>query len=134
MKAATFPSNDRGETSIQVVLLVPIILSVFFTCVHAASLAHGGQVASLAAMRGAQISAASNGSSVSNALMRSEIQRSVREMGNRLESEPQLSVFQGNVQVTVRVQVPGVVPFLPTSVRRSVTVPLERFIEEQDRQ
>ncbi len=97
-------------------------------------MAHGGQVAALAAMRGAQISASSNGSSHSNDLMRSEIQRSVREMGNRLESEPQLSVFQGNVQVTVRVQVPGVVPFLPTSVRRSATVPLERFIEEQDRQ
>lgn len=134
MKAATLPSNDRGEISIQVVLLVPIILSVFFACVHAASLAHGGQVAALAAMRGAQISASSNGSSHSNDLMRSEIQRSVREMGNRLESEPQLSVFQGNVQVTVRVQVPGVVPFFPTSVRRSATVPLERFIEEQDRQ
>ena len=133
MKAATFPSNDRGETSIQVVLLVPIILSIFFVCVHAAALSHGGHVASLAAVRGAQLSASSNGTSLSNALVSSEVLRTVNEMGNTLASEPHLSIYQGTVQVTVQVLVPRVVPFLPTSVRRSATVPLERFIEEQDR-
>ena len=133
MKAATFPGSDRGETSIQVVLLVPIILSIFFACVHAAALAHGAQVAALAAMRGAQISASSDGTAGSHALMRTEVQRTVSEMGNTLESEPQFSVYQDTVHVAVRVSVPGVVPFLPTSVSRSVTVPLERFIEEQDR-
>ena len=133
MKAATFPSSDRGETSIQVVLLVPIILSIFFACVHTAGLAHGAQVAALAAMRGAQISASSDGSARAHALMRLEVQRTVSEMGNTLESEPQLSVYQDTVHVAVRVSIPGVVPFLPTSVGRSVTVPLERFIEEQDR-
>jgi hypothetical protein len=133
MKAATFPSNDRGETSIQVVLLVPIILSIFFLCVHAATLSHGGHVASLAAIRGAQLSASSNGSSLSNAVVRSEVLRTVGEMGSTLESDPLISLYQGTVQVTVQVQIPRVVPFLPTSVRRSATVPLEQFIEEQDR-
>lgn len=133
MKAATFPSNDRGETSIQVVLLVPIILSMFFLCVHAAALSHGGHVASLAAIRGAQLSASSNGASLSNAVVRSEVLRTVSEMGNTLESDPQVSWYQGTVRVTVQVLIPGVVPFLPTSVRRSAIVPLERFIEEQDR-
>jgi hypothetical protein len=133
MKAATFPGSDRGETSIQVVLLVPIILSIFFACIHAAALAHGGQVAALAAMRGAQISASSDGTTWSQALMRSEVHRTVSEMGNTLESEPQFSVYQDNVHVAVRVSIPGVVPFLPTAVSRSATVPLERFIEEQDR-
>jgi hypothetical protein len=115
------------------VLLVPIILSMFFLCVHAAALAHAGQVAALAAMRGAQISAASEGSSLSYSIMRQEVQRTVMEMGNTLESEPQVSVFQGSVQVVVRVSTPRVVPFLPTSISRTVAVPLERFIEEQDR-
>jgi hypothetical protein len=133
MKAATFPSNDRGETSTQVVILVPIILSIFFLCVHAAALSHGANVASLAAVRGAQLSASSDGTSFSNAVVRSEVLRTVSEMGNTLESEPQVSVYQGTVQVTVRVSIPRVVPFLPTSVRRSATVPQERFIEEQDR-
>jgi hypothetical protein len=84
-------------------------------------------------MRGAQISAASEGSSLSYSIMRQEVQRTVMEMGNTLESEPQVSVFQGSVQVVVRVSTPGVVPFLPTSISRTVAVPLERFIEEQDR-
>lgn len=133
MKAATFPGSDRGETSIQVVLLVPIILSIFFACVHAAALAHGAQVAALAAMRGAQISASIDGTTGSRVLMRSEVHRTVNEMGNTLESEPQFSVYQDTVLVAVRVSIPGVVPFLPTSVSRSATVPLERFIEEQER-
>lgn len=133
MKAATFPGSDRGETSIQAVLLVPIILSIFFVCVHAAALAHGGQVAAIAATRGAQLFASSGGSSLSNALVISEIQRTVSEMGNSLESAPQFSAYQGNVLVTVRIAIPRTVPFLPTSVRRSAMVPREQFIEEQDR-
>ena len=134
MRIATFPSGDRGETSTQVVILVPIILSIFFACVHAAALAHGGQVASLSALRGAQILASSDGTTGSLALMRFEVQRTVSEMGNALETEPQLSVYRDSVRVAVRVRVPGVVPFFPTSVSRSVSVPFERFIEEQDRQ
>ena len=133
MKAATFPSDDRGETSIQVMVLVPVILSIFFLCVHAAAMSHGGHVASLAAIRGAQLSASSNGMSFSTAVVRSEVLRTVSEMGNTLESDPRVLRYQGTVQVTVRVLIPRVVPFLPTSVRRSATVPLERFIEEQDR-
>jgi len=115
------------------VLLVPIILSIFFLCVHVAALSHGGHVASLAAVRGAQLSASSHGTSLSNAVFRSEVLRTISEMGSTLESEPQVSLYQGAVQVTVRVLVPRVVPFLPASVTRSATVPLERFIEEQDR-
>jgi hypothetical protein len=133
MKAATYPSDDRGETSIQVVLLVPIILSMFFVCVHAAALSHGGQVATLAATRGAQLSAASTGTLLSQTVVESEIQRTVREMGSTLESQPQFSSYRDNVRVTVRISIPGIIPFLPTSVSRSVTVPLEQFIEEQDR-
>ena len=133
MKAATFPSDDRGETSIQVMVLVPVILSIFFLCVHAAAMSHGGHVASLAAIRGAQLSASSNGTSFSTAVVRSEVLRTVSELGNTLESDPQVLRYQGTVQVTVRVLIPRVMPFLPTSVRRSATVPLERFIEEQDR-
>ena len=52
--------RNRGETSIQAVLLVPAILGIFFLGVHATALAHGAHVANAAAIRGAQIAAFSN--------------------------------------------------------------------------
>lgn len=132
--AATSPGNDRGETSIQTVLLVPVVLGILFVIVHAAALAHAGQVASLAANRGAQLAAASEGTSVSAFMVRQEVQRTVRDLGNILDSTPQLTSFRGNINVTVRVSVPRIVPFLPNFASRSATAPMERFIEEQDRQ
>lgn len=133
MTAATSPSNDRGETSIQTVLLVPVILLILFISVHAAALGHAGQVASVAANRGAQLAASSDVSSESTFLIRQEVRRTVTELGSQLRSEPQLSAYKGNVRVTVRIAVQRVVPFLPDVVSRSASAPLERFIEEQDR-
>ena len=133
MKAATYPGNDRGETSIQTVLLVPVVLSILFLTVNAAALSHGGQVASLAANRGAQLTASGTGDSISMSVTRLEIARTVEDLGSVLESEPQFSTFDGSVEVTVRVKVPGVVPFLPRFVTRRASAPLERFVNEQDR-
>jgi hypothetical protein len=133
MTAATCPGNDRGETSIQTVLLVPVILSLLFISVHAAALGHAGQVASVAANRGVQLAASSDDSSVSTFVIRQEVRRTVMDLGSRLQSEPLLSAYGGNARVTVRIAVPGIVPFLPAVVSRSATAPMERFIEEQDR-
>ena len=133
MKAATYPGNDRGETSIQTVLLVPVVLSILFLTVNAAALAHAGQVASLAANRGAQLIASGSGDSNSVSVVRIEIARIIHELGGVLESEPQFSSYDGDVEVDVRVKVPGVVPFLPRFVTRRASAPRERFIYEQDR-
>jgi len=133
MTAATCPGKDRGETSIQTVLLVPVILSLLFISVHAAALGHAGQVASVAANRGVQLAASSDGSSMSTFVIRQEVRRTVMDLGSRLQSEPLFSAYGGNARVTVRIAVPGIVPFLPAVVSRSASAPLERFIEEQDR-
>lgn len=133
MTAATCPGNDRGETSIQTVLLVPVILSLFFVAVHAAALSHAGQIASVAANRGAQMAASSDGSSASASAIREGIQRTVLELGSQMSSESQFSTYSGSVEVTVRISVPRVVPFLPNTVKRSASAPLEQFIEEQNR-
>ena len=133
MTAATCPRNDRGETSIQTVLLVPVILSLLFISVHAAALGHAGQVASVAANRGVQLAASSDDSSVSTFVIRQEVRRTVMDLGSRLQSEPLLSAYGGNARVTVRITVPRIVPFLPAVVSRSASAPMERFIEEQDR-
>ena len=132
----TLPSEvrrNRGETSIQAVLLVPAILGIFFLGVHATALAHGGHIANAAAIRGAQIAAFSNneGNDVVRAL--NEMEQVVSDLGSHIYSAPSLEIGSRSVRVTVKVAVQSVVPFLPTSVTRSAIVSREQFLMEQDR-
>jgi uncharacterized protein YbjT (DUF2867 family) len=125
--------HNRGETSIQAVLLVPAVLGIFFIGVHVTALVHGAHVANAAAIRGAQIAAFSNseGNDVVRAL--NEMEQVVSDLGSHMYSAPSLSVGSKSVQVTVKVAIQSVVPFLPTSITRSATVSREQFTMEQDR-
>lgn len=125
--------RNRGEASIQAVLLVPAILGIFFLGVHATALAHGAHVANAAAIRGAQIAAFSHseGNDVVRAL--NEMEQVVSDLGSRMYSAPSLEIGSTSVRVTVKVAVKSVVPFLPTSVTRAAIVSREQFLMEQDR-
>ena len=125
--------RNRGETSIQAVLLVPAILGIFFLGVHATALAHGAHVANASAIRGAQIAAFSNseGNDVVRAL--NEMEQVVSDLGSHMYSAPSLEIGSKSVRVTVKVAVQSVVPFLPTSVTRLAIVSREHFLMEQDR-
>ena len=125
--------RNRGEASIQAVLLVPAILGIFFLGVHATALAHGAHVANVAASRGAQIAAFSHseGNDVVRAL--NEMEQVVSDLGSHICSAPSLEIGSRSVRVIVKVAVQSVVPFLPTSVTRSAIVSREQFLMEQDR-
>lgn len=133
MMPSSVARRNRGETSIQAVLLVPAILGIFFLGVHATALAHGGHIANAAAIRGAQIAAFSNneGNDVVRAL--NEMEQVVSDLGSHMYSAPSLEIGSKSVRVTVKVAVQSVVPFLPTSVTRSAIVSREQFLMEQDR-
>jgi len=125
--------HNRGENSIQAVLLVPMVLGIFFLGVHATALAHGAHVANAAAIRGAQIAAFSNneGNDVARAL--NEMEQVVSDLGSLMYSAPSLEIGSKSVDATVSVAVQSIVPFLPTSVSRSATVSREQFLMEQNR-
>lgn len=125
-------SNDRGETSIQVVVLVPVLFSILFLGVHVAALAHGAQVANAAAMRGAHVAAASVSEVPTSSVFR-EVELVVSELGSRLGSVPVVRSTPDKVRVTVVLRVQSVVPFMPNSVTRSAWASRERFIMEQHR-
>ena len=132
----TLPSqarHSRGETSIQAVLLVPVVLGVFFLGVHATALVHGAHVANAAAVRGAQIAAFSNSEGNDAVRALNEMEQVVSDLGSHMYSAPSLSIGSKSVQVTVKVAIQSVVPFLPTSVTRSATVSREQFLMEQNR-
>jgi hypothetical protein len=133
MKPPSKARHNRGETSIQAVLLVPVVLGIFFLGVHATGLAHGAHVANAAAIRGAQVAAFSNREGIDVVRALNEIEQVVSDLGSHMYSAPSLEIGSRSVHVTVSVAVQSIVPFLPTSVTRSAIVSREQFLLEQNR-
>jgi hypothetical protein len=122
----------RGETSIEAVLIVPIVLTLLFAGVHVTSLARAAQVANIAATRGAQVAAASPDGASPLPVLR-EVDVVVGDLGGRAPRPARVSVGPRTVRVTVELEIRPVVPFLPVRVVRAATAPRERFLLEQER-
>ena len=125
--------NSRGETSIQAVLLVPVVFGIFFLGAHAASLAYGSHVATIAASRGAQMTAAISGQGTEMVAALNEVEQVVRELGAHMNTPPKIRMDNESVTVNVTLDIQRIVPFLPTQVSRTAHVARERFVMEQDR-
>ena len=125
--------NNRGETSIQTVIIVPVVLTVLFLAVHLAVLGHASHVAQAAAQRGAHVAAASNGSMNGLRQAVSLSSNVVQELGGELGSLPVVRRSGRTVGVTVHLVTQKIVPFMPNNLRRTVWVAQEEFIREQDR-
>lgn len=131
-----FPSrvlNSRGETSIQAVLLIPVVFGILFIGAHAAALAYGSHVATIAASRGAQMTAAVSAQGREMVVALNEVEQVVRELGARMNASPAVRIDSKSVTVSVTLETQRIVPFLPTQVSRTAHVARERFIMEQDR-
>lgn len=125
-------SNDTesGETTTQVVLTVPIVLSLLLMAVQGAVYMHTAHVASASAARGAAAGAAMNGGVI--AALDAAV-RSAAELSAQLVDEPQATISDDRVAVTVNLRVPRVSPFFHLSVSRTVVEPRERFVPENER-
>lgn len=128
----TVASDDQesGETTTQVVLAVPIVLSLVLLAVQGAVYMHTAHVASASAARGAAAGAAMNGGVI--AALDAAV-RSVAELSAQLVKEPNATISDDKVTVTVSLRVPQVSPFFHLSVSRTVIEPRERFIPENER-
>ena len=122
--------NEPGETVIQVVIAVPIVLSMLLIAIQAMLFMHSAQIASLAASKGASIAATSQGDVV-EAL--NSVTLTAAELGAQLVGTPTAVIENDFVLVHVRVAVPIVAPFFPDSVLRHGIEPLENFVQEVDR-
>ncbi|NBQ04248.1 MAG: hypothetical protein EBU22_02985 [Actinobacteria bacterium] len=121
---------EPGETVVQVVIAVPIVLSMLLIAIQAMVFMHSAQIASLAASKGASVAANSQGD-VAMALNSATI--TAAELGAQLVGLPTAIIDDGFASVQVRVEVPNVAPFFPSSVLRQGLEPLESFVEEDDR-
>ena len=121
---------EPGETVIQAVIAVPIVLSMLLIAVQAMLFMHSAQIASLAASKGASIAATSHGDVV-EAL--NSVTLTIAELGAQLVGTPTAVIENDFALVHVRVAVPTVAPFFPDSVLRHGIEPLENFVREVDR-
>jgi len=126
--------RDSGETSAQVVLVVPVIILILMLAIQAGLYFHTSNVAGAAAAQGATAASSVNmTSSIAVQQGQSSARNFVTAAGAQLFATPLVVVSAGIVTVTVQVKVPRIIPFFSSSVGRSVIEPLERFTFEVNR-
>jgi hypothetical protein len=126
----TSSTIDRGDTVLEVVIAVPIVLTLLLIAVQAMLFMHSAHIATLSAAKGASIAASADGEIVSAI---DSATRTAAELGAQLVGTPSLTVNDGFVVMRVRVAVPNVAVFFPSSVERGSEEPLEEFVSENER-
>jgi hypothetical protein len=124
------PAVERGETSAETVIAVPVVFAVLMVAVHATAFLHAAQVASVAASRGAAAGAVRDGSAEEAVAVASA---TVAGLSSRTAREPVAVVAGEWIEVSVWIDVPAIAPFLPRTAVRSVREPLERYRYEDER-
>jgi len=121
---------ERGETTAETVVAVPVVFAVLLVAVHATAFLHATQVASVAAARGAAAGAARGGGATDAVTVASA---TVHELSSRLARDP-VAIADGEwMVVSVWVDVPHIAPFMPRTAVRSVREPLEHYRYEDER-
>jgi hypothetical protein len=126
----TSSTIDRGDTVLEVVIAVPIVLTLLLIAVQSMLFMHSAHIATLSAAKGASIAASADGEIVSAI---DSATRTAAELGAQLVGTPSLTVNDGFVVMRVRVVVPNVAMFFPSSVERGSEEPLEDFVPEDER-
>lgn len=121
---------EPGETVVQVVIAVPIVMSMLLIAIQAMLFMHFSQIASIASSNGASAAANSEGDLV---LAVNSATRTAVELGAQIIGVPTIEIDDGFVSAKVRVAVPNVAPFFPSSVVRQREEPLESFVGEDQR-
>ena len=121
---------ERGETTAQVVLAVPVLLLFLLFGIQISLYFHTAQIASIAAQEAA-IAGAVAGSNEIEAL--AVAVRSVAELHASEGKTPIVRMGERTIEVEVLLRVPTVISLFPAFVTRSASEPLERYAYEVER-
>ena len=121
---------ERGETTAQVVLAVPVLLLFLLFGVQVSLYFHTAQIASIAAQEAA-IAGAAAGSNEIEAI--AVAVRSVAELHASEGKTPIVRMGERTIEVEVLLRVPTVISLFPAFVTRSASEPLERYVYEVER-
>ena len=121
---------ERGETTAQAVLAVPVLLLFLLLGVQISMFFNTAQLAAIAAQDGA-IAGSVHGGRETLAIA-AAIKTTAEQRASEAKN-PDVRIDNGVIEVKVILHVPSVVPFFTSSVSRSASEPLERFVLEVDR-
>ena len=121
---------ERGETTAQVVLAVPVLLLFLLFGIQVSLYFHTAQIASIAAQEAA-IAGAAAGSNEIEAL--AVAVRSIAELHASEGKTPIVRMGERTIEVEVLLRVPTVISLFPAFVTRSASEPLERYVYEVER-
>ena len=121
---------ERGETTAQVVLAVPVLLFFLLFGIQVSLYFHTAQIASIAAQEAA-IAGAAAGSNEIEAL--AVAVRSVAELHASEGKTPIVRMGERTIEVEVLLRVPTVISLFPAFITRSASEPLERYAYEVER-
>lgn len=121
---------ERGETTAQVVLAVPVLLLFLLFGIQVSLYFHTAQIASIAAQEAA-IAGAAAGSNEIEAI--AVAVRSVAELHASEGKTPIVRMGERTIEVEVLLRVPNVISLFPVFVTRSASEPLERYVYEVER-
>lgn len=126
--------RDRGETSAEAVLVLPVLVLLVLIVVQSSLYFHTAHVARAAAAEGAMAAASHlvpGPSTASTGIERAAV--FAEEAGGRIAGSPLAEVSDGMVRVRVTLDVPALVPFWSTRVSRDASEPKERIVTELER-
>ena len=119
--------GDDGLSSVEFALVFPAALLLVLLVVHVCLLLYASHVAGAAADRGLQTVQADGGTVASATAEAHDV---ADHAGLVASSDVAVNGTATQVRVTVTVHVSGVLPFLPDTVTRSESGPVERFVPE----
>lgn len=121
--------EERGFTSVELVVLVPVLMLAVLLVVEAAMVRHGNQVAKAAAEDGVAAARAYGGSVAAG---EAEARDTLAQLGDGLLDDVTVTVqrdpTRARVEVTGRVR--GVFPGIHPTVRAATSGMTERFVAE----
>lgn len=124
------PRVDRGEISIETVILVPVVIFIVLIVVQAAVVMHGANAANHIAAQGA-MTAARHGATTDHAVV--AVAAAADSLGARLAAPPLIVTSTEFVTVRVFIVVPQAVPVFAAQISREISVPRERYIAYGER-
>lgn len=129
MHTRQLPTDQRGVTSAELVIVTPVLLLLVLLVVQVGLYFHASHIALAAAEEGARSARTLHGSASAG---QARARRFVDALGSGLIRSPVVTASRGpdTARVEVRAQVAAVVPGLQLTVDRVVESPVERFVPE----
>lgn len=127
-------TRDRGSSTVELVILVPALVLLVLASLHTVMFFYSSHVAQAAAARGAAVGSSSTSSvDVTAQRARDVASAFVADVNSAVVGVPTVEVTAREIRVTVEVDVPDIVPFVRSTVRRTAVEAREVVVPEASR-